>query len=50
MDVMEDIPMLNGLAPEEGNVLNKFAKIPLAASELAFIQHLGCAVQYAGLL
>ncbi|CAE7482474.1 Tiparp [Symbiodinium pilosum] len=40
MDVMEDIPMLNGLAPEEGNVLNKFAKIPLAASELAFIQQI----------
>ena len=37
----EDIEMLKGLAPEEGNVLNKFGKVALTESEVASIQHLG---------
>ena len=41
MEVMEDIAMLKGLAPEEENVLNKFGKVELTESELASIQHLG---------
>ena len=41
MEVMEDIEMLKGLAPEEENVLNKFGKVELTESELASIQHLG---------
>lgn len=40
MEVMEDIEMLKGLAPEEENVLNKFGKVELTESELASIQQI----------
>ncbi|CAE7435861.1 CTDSPL2 [Symbiodinium sp. CCMP2592] len=36
MEVMEDIAMLKGLAPEEENVLNKFGKVELTESELVY--------------